>query len=593
MQGNGPAVGVSLPLQRQPYWTNPRNAEFAQFPHGWGRSDYEVNQLSVPPFRIIVLGAGFSRPGGLPLTNELLPLVLDLARRIGRAERLVRDLQEYCEYANGFNPRQALRVDTPADIPIEKFVSYLDIRNYLLLKGSDSGPDEGDSSQILIRYCIGSILYDAQSRLDNAQWALYEAFAKRLTPEDVVITFNYDSILETACERSGVKYRLCPYRYKSVNRFGGTLIGHPGEVIIYKVHGSIDWFDISTHNHEYEKAYRNRAYRRIHHEVFDKPGQYEYARITGDPYPEDDPLRSIYRVTKGLGEYYHTEQRFSGTPLIISPSSAKLIHLNITRHFWNGFHQAGYGNSQMIIIGFSFAGHDEFVRLPIASAVRSFQEPTGLKTVMYNPSHLVFVDRQDDMTGQAAFMKRLSFIDWTRCNAMWDGLRIETLDAVFPPVSLKPEYADSPESPSVPTLPDAPSMDEEYEEVRSASCQYNDMLGECALDWQHGSSPNELAQSLGIDTKLFWPVAFGLWRSTGHVSLHIYAVSTSHYGMNFDMVYSQIYLAGGVAYVYDFVIENPDPKILDKFKLLDILVRARGGVEAMRVLERRELTQNE
>ena len=74
---------------------------------------------------------------------------------------------------------------------------------------------------------------------------LYLKFAKILKPDDYVLTFNYDTLLERALTTAGVPFRLFPERLRQ-NPYGGRSMlvdTSREEVIVLKLHGSIDWFD--------------------------------------------------------------------------------------------------------------------------------------------------------------------------------------------------------------------------------------------------------------------------------------------------------------------------------------------------------------
>jgi len=55
--------------------------------------------VGIDPFRIFILGAGFSKPAGYPLANELWPMVSERAKSLtGRASKLQDDVRAYLEY---------------------------------------------------------------------------------------------------------------------------------------------------------------------------------------------------------------------------------------------------------------------------------------------------------------------------------------------------------------------------------------------------------------------------------------------------------------------------------------------------------------
>ncbi len=140
-------------------------------------------------FRTLVLGAGFSKPAGLPLAAELFQEVRKRVKNLyGSGNQLEHDLHYYFEYlkdAEGFN-------DSVDEIDVERFLSFLDIEHYLGLKGSDTWSVEGNETQLLIKHTIGYVLLN---HMPEKIPELYKSFASKLNPSDYVLTFNYDTLL--------------------------------------------------------------------------------------------------------------------------------------------------------------------------------------------------------------------------------------------------------------------------------------------------------------------------------------------------------------------------------------------------------------
>jgi len=67
---------------------------------------------------------------------------------------------------------------------------------------------------------------------------LYVQFARKLRPDDYVLTFNYDTLLERALEQAGVPYRLFPDRYEEVSEYTAPIDNSRSEVVVLKMHGS-------------------------------------------------------------------------------------------------------------------------------------------------------------------------------------------------------------------------------------------------------------------------------------------------------------------------------------------------------------------
>ena len=184
--------------------------------------------MSDKKYRVIILGAGFSKPAGLPLADELWRQILNRSKTLcGRAEMLRDDLDAYVEYRRDCDGIE-LTHDT---INFEEFLGFLDIEHYLGLRGSDTWSRDGNEGQIVVKTLIGEILTNHLPPKQNIP-ELYLEFTRRLQPNDYVLTFNYDVLLERALDAVGKPYRLFPDRYESVSRFSNIVDISKDEIII-------------------------------------------------------------------------------------------------------------------------------------------------------------------------------------------------------------------------------------------------------------------------------------------------------------------------------------------------------------------------
>jgi hypothetical protein len=158
---------------------------------------------------MMIIGAGFSRPAGLPLGNELFPEIRRRAKRL-EATVLDYDVERYLTFVERTTGRKL----TPDEIDFERFMSYLDIEHSLRLTGSDTWTNQGNESQNLVRTIIAEILLVAQRAMSGDAKRLYDQFVRRLDPNEYILTFNYDTIIEDALDRQGIPYRLVPSRHE-------------------------------------------------------------------------------------------------------------------------------------------------------------------------------------------------------------------------------------------------------------------------------------------------------------------------------------------------------------------------------------------
>lgn len=379
---------------------------------------------STRKFRIIFLGAGFSRPAGLPLGGELWPETLRRATRYGgRAGKFSDDLAYYRKFRLDCDG-----LDIPeAEVDLEEFLGFLDIEFFLRLRGSDTWSDDGNESQVLIKTLIGQILTERTPAIQDVPTAYIE-FAKRLQSDDLVITFNYDILLERALARVGKPFRLFPSRYSSVGEYGATVDTSREEVIVLKVHGSVDWFDRKQYASFEAKRMKQGIETATRHPIFGIEGMHT-SPITDGPRFSDDPLSDMHRLRE-IERWYANPPLFRATPFLLNPSATKVIYS--LKDFWNGLGRAGALNRGMAIIGFSLPKHDEYARQILYQIVLNYQQFEWEEEVLgFRKEPLVVVDYRPDEESRAAFMKRYAFIDPHKATFHFDGFNEAAIPKIF------------------------------------------------------------------------------------------------------------------------------------------------------------------
>jgi hypothetical protein len=377
--------------------------------------------------RLIVLGAGFSRPAGFPLALDLWARIREAAAAFSpelRAYKFNEDLNHYIQFRKDTDDK----VLTPEKVDFEDFMRFLDVEHYLGLRSGDTWSEDGNEGTVVTKFLIGSILASHVNALQDVP-DLYLQFAKRIRPRDTIITFNYDTLLERALDAVGQSYRLFSSRFKSVTEFGGIVDVNRDEVVILKVHGSIDWFD------------RSRFERRLawHEEqgapppddiIFSHEADLGLERLVDGPRHDTDPLRNVYRA-KNLKALYAKDLLFMATPRILPPSAAKLVYPNSMHDFWQGMGTAGYYNYGMAIIGFSQPVQDDYARQILYELVTNYQYNWDSHEFGQKKTPLAIVDFFPDAAGEARLRERYRFVDWSRADVTGEGFSVASLDKIF------------------------------------------------------------------------------------------------------------------------------------------------------------------
>ena len=366
-----------------------------------------------------ILGAGFSKPAGLPLGDQLFSEILKLARQRGIEQIINRDIEFFLQYLKRTKGKRI----TEDEINLEEFISYLDIEHYLTLEGSDHWSGQGNKSQMTIRNLIALLIYSYERKITESQWSLYEDFVSRLDLNTWIFTFNYDTILEKMLEKKNIPFRLFPYRYKYNNE---TDYDDKDEIVILKMHGSINWFDKSYFDKsvKFLKEHYGQDNDQFN-PIFNDPDRFQLRKLIDSPKYEDSLLNNIY-TAQNLGEYFAENSFLLESPLIISPSYNKLVYLNPLREFWYGFNRMGSFDDRVSIIGFSLPSHDEYIRQPLYQLIRNFQH---FKST--NKYDLKMIDYKKNQKDIREYKRKYRFVNPRKTNYHFDGFNQNALDLIF------------------------------------------------------------------------------------------------------------------------------------------------------------------
>ena len=159
-----------------------------------------------------------------------------------------------------------------------------------------------------MRFYIAWTIHLAQSTANAKDRAPYQVFVQRLKPGDIVVTFNYDTLLESVLDESGVNYRHFFYTDENKSWADTSMesIWGESEIIILKMHGSIDWFDKTYY--EYCKNHEGWLYPGSTcslHPIFTLD-KFAPRCLVGSGRSTDDPLLNVYRVNN-LHDYFSND----------------------------------------------------------------------------------------------------------------------------------------------------------------------------------------------------------------------------------------------------------------------------------------------
>ena len=321
-----------------------------------------MQNVNFPTFRLFVLGAGFSAPAGLPLGNHLLECVRqdvrDSFERAGWSGTLEQEIEEWVSLYPG------------ESIDLERVLAYSHRKHYLRLLGSDEYFAHGSRSIVAARRAIQRTLIRATP---NDTPPLYREFARRLCPNDVVLTFNYDTLLEQALDDIDKPYTLTPEWWLETDP--GEI--EPRYVDLLKLHGSIDWYD---------RYYHDSAMRWHAEQGHDVPNRNPIFGAT-PTVPSESLSRGrveefgshllprVFRVPNHKKHFPIRDKVGSAiVPFILPPAYDKLLGHDPILDLWENLHRTGGVFSCMVMIGYSMPPFDSYAYETLGRLFYEYQQ---------------------------------------------------------------------------------------------------------------------------------------------------------------------------------------------------------------------------
>lgn len=360
--------------------------------------------MDAPP-RLFLLGAGFSKPAGLPLAAELAPLVLNVA------DTYLATDDGYSHLRNAFERYETFleETDPGSEFDLEAFSAWLDWEHVLRLKGKDTFSEHGNEAGLQLRWAIGKVLFD---RCPDEAPPLYVEFARHLTTRDRVMTLNYDVVLERALDAVALPYRRFPGRFSEVYESHAVWDpDEPDELVISKLHGSIDW------------SYSSGP---------ETDQQLDLRTLVEGPRRDDDPLNQIAVIpSRSLGRYYGNRNFWWRNPtLLMPPSTAKPLARSALVPLWDGIGRYAYLLGGFTVIGCSLPPADPYVRQLVHHIATdyAYQRPRELP---WPQCRMKLVDFRPTRVGRHQLMERFRFMSPEHTDTLLDGFTAESLAAIF------------------------------------------------------------------------------------------------------------------------------------------------------------------
>lgn len=323
--------------------------------------------------RAFIFGAGFSKPAGMPMATELIPLLEDRLD-LDEMRKWLRGVRERLEWLSGRDPRTGgLRLNIEEVFHYAHFdIEVHRLRQHLEPVGRYDGPGTAwnlaDSISAWLTYLerdLCDVIWEAERRADLSP---ITRWAATIADGDSVLTFNYDTLVERALSDVAKAWN---------HGFAGMIDG----IGVFKLHGSIDWL----------VAHRQAQFSKLDL-LFDKANSNRLDRTTG--HIEDDCRLWRCRTKEQLHDWLAGRDGQS-TPEQTSPTTVGIAGLGAYKQLhqipglgrvWTEAMRALHEADQVVVVGFSMSNFDAMAQLQFGDVVRRRQlERRSLNVTVVDP----------------------------------------------------------------------------------------------------------------------------------------------------------------------------------------------------------------
>jgi len=191
--------------------------------------------------KVLVLGAGSSYPAGFPLGGELQGQLRDFVHARQRRGG------PYAPIISMWDALEELGVFQPADT-FELNLSRVDIDHRRLFARARRGEEVDTLDPVTIASHMGKVFTDFFSerhrqirRREGATAYLLRFLQRHVQPGDVLITFNYDTLLEEELKALGLWSLRTGYGLDLSEFYEGFESEDPSPCEVLKLHASVGW----------------------------------------------------------------------------------------------------------------------------------------------------------------------------------------------------------------------------------------------------------------------------------------------------------------------------------------------------------------
>jgi hypothetical protein len=298
--------------------------------------------------RVFILGAGFSVAAGIPLTQELLARAMkkfsvECPGIYSRVENCAKE----CVGSTGND----LDLSTISFSELCTFIEFIELREY---GGGERWCDNGSREKLALRFYLAKTIVECTPSTSSVP-QLYMDFAAQLHKRDIVISMNWDGLLEVALKAVGKTYT---YNFSD-----------EAAIKLSKLHGSVNW-RLGEPN-QLGQPVNTLAWQSL---------KFTEGMMTREIYHSPSLLQfSTWRHYAPLGEV---------DPFLVLPGYGKAFDVRANAVPWYKPEFAFAATHDVFIIGLGLAHDDFFVRsffLSTLPYIKAFSGVDGRRIFIINP----------------------------------------------------------------------------------------------------------------------------------------------------------------------------------------------------------------
>ena len=297
--------------------------------------------------RVFILGAGFSAGAGVPLTEELL--VSAMRKFSIECPGIYARVENYAKESIG-SIDAALDASRVSFSELCTFLEFIELREY---GGGERWCENGSREKLALRFYLAKTIVERTP--GNSIPQLYIDFAAQLHERDIIISLNWDGLLEVVLEAVGKTYTYNFSNEKAIK--------------LCKLHGSVNW-RLGEPN-QWGEPVNTLGWQSL---------EFTKGMMTREIYHSPALLRfSTWQAYLPLGEV---------DPFLVLPGYGKAFDVRANAVLWYKPEVAFAATHDVYIIGLGLAHDDFFVRsffLSNLPHIDAFSGVDGRRIFIINP----------------------------------------------------------------------------------------------------------------------------------------------------------------------------------------------------------------